>query len=297
MTHRPHNPKPGPNTPLPHGGNSDGEISAADYLFLQTLLKKEIGFDLGHDRHYLVANRLIPVAAKFQCRDVSHLIDQVRKMQDRRLIDAVAEGMTINETSFFRGSPQLFENLARHVIPPLQHARSAQRRLRIWSGACASGQEPYSILMTLWEHCPQLAGWNIEILATDISATALDQARSGIYSEFEVQRGLQTPLLWKYFTQTGNQWQVNDTLRRGIEFRRHNLLDSFLQLAPPMDIIFLRNVLIYFDLSSKTELFQRLRQCLAPDGVLVLSETESTLGITTDFQLHPACHDFYVPAI
>ncbi len=296
MTHRPHTPPPSPPTPSPPSGNSEGEISAADYLFLQTLLKKEIGFDLGYDRHYLVTNRLIPIAAQFKFRDVSHLIDQVRKTQDRRLIDAVAEGMTINETSFFRGSPQLFDNLARIAIPALQHARSAQRRLRIWSGACATGQEPYSILMTLLEQCPQLAGWTLEILATDISAAALDQARSGIYSQFEVQRGLPIQLLLKYFTQTGSQWQVNEALRRRIEFRRHNLLDSFLHLSPPIDIIFLRNVLIYFELSSKAELFQRLRQCLAPDGVLVLSDTESTLGITTEFRLHPACRDFYQPA-
>lgn len=285
-----------PSIPPLSSGISDGEISAADYAYIQTLLRKEIGFDLGHDRHYLVANRLMPIAAKLKFRDVSHLIDEVRKSQDRRLIDAVAEGMTINETSFFRGGQTLFDNLARMVIPALQQARASHRRLRIWCGACATGQEPYSILMTLLEQCPQLAGWNLEILATDISTSALDQARSGIYSQFEVQRGLPIQLLLKYFTQIGNQWQINDTLRRRIEFRRHNLLDSFLHLSPPLDIIFLRNVLIYFELSSKTELFRRLRQCLAHDGVLVLSETESTLGITTDFQLHDLCRDFYRPA-
>lgn len=262
---------------------------------MQTLLRKEIGFDLGHDRQYLVANRLIPIAAKFKFRDVTHLIDQVRKSQDRRLIEAVAEGMTINETSFFRSNQAMFDNLARIVIPALQQTRASQRRLRIWCGACATGQEPYSILITLLEQCPQLAGWNLEIIATDISTSALEQARSGIYSQFEVQRGLPIHMLLKYFTQTGNQWQVNETLRRQIEFRRHNLLDSFLHLSPPLDIIFLRNVLIYFELSSKTELFQRLRQCLTPDGVLILSETESTLGITNDFQMYDSCRDFYRP--
>ena len=285
-----------PSTPQPANGFSDAAISAPDYAFVQTLLRKEIGFDLGNDRHYLVANRLVPVAAMFDCRDVGHLIDRVRRSHDRRLIEAVAEGMTINETSFFRGGQKLFDNLARVVIPALHRARSSHRRLRIWSGACATGQEPYSILITLLEQCPQLAGWDIEIIATDVSARALDQARSGVYNQFEVQRGLPIQLLLKYFTQTDDRWQISDSLRRRVEFRRHNLLHSFLHLAPPLDIVFLRNVLIYFEPSSKTELFQRLRQSMTPDGVLVLGETESTLGLTTDFHLNDACRDFYQPA-
>ena len=203
--------------------------------------------------------------------------------------------MTINETSFFRGGQRLFDNLARVAIPALQRARSTQRRLRIWSGACATGQEPYSILITLLEQCPQLADWKIEIIATDISSRALDQARSGVYNQFEIQRGLPVQLMLKYFTQTGDHWQISDTLRRRIDFRRHNLLDSFLHLAPPLDIVFLRNVLIYFEPSTKIEVFQRLRQSMTPDGILVLGETESTLGITTDFQLNDACRDFYQP--
>ncbi|MBI5757143.1 MAG: protein-glutamate O-methyltransferase CheR [Planctomycetales bacterium] len=276
---------------------SDATISAPDYEFVRTLLRKEIGFDLGIDRQYLVVNRLIPIAAMFDCRDVGHLIDRVRQSQDRRLIEAVAEGMTINETSFFRGGQKLFDNLAQVAVPVLQRARSSQRRLRIWSGACATGQEPYSILITLLEQCPQLRDWNIEIVATDISERALEQARNGVYNQFEIQRGLPIQMLPKYFTKTGDRWQIADTLRRRVTFHRHNLLDSFLRLAPPLDIVFLRNVLIYFEPSSKTELFQRLRQSMAPDGILVLGETESTLGITTDFQLNNACRDFYQPAI
>ncbi len=280
----------------PSGSLSDAAIGAADYEFVQTLVRTEIGFDLGNDRHYLVANRLVPIAAMFGLRDVTHLIDQTRRTQDRRLIEAVAEGMTINETSFFRGGQRLFDNLARLMIPILQQARSSSRRLRIWSGACANGQEPYSILMTLLEQCPQLESWQIEIIATDISARALEQARSGVYDQFEVQRGLPTPLLLKYFTQTGDRWQISDALRRRVEFRRHNLLDSFLHLGHPLDLVFLRNVLIYFEPASKTELFERLRRCMACDGLLVLGETESTLGITSDFQSHAACRDFYAPA-
>lgn len=285
-----------PSTPPPSSYSSDTTISDPDYEFVRTLLRKEIGFDLGIDRQYLVVNRLIPIAAMFDCRDISHLIDRVRQSQDRRLIEALAEGMTINETSFFRGGPKLFDNLAQIAIPALQRTRSLQRRLRIWSGACATGQEPYSILITLLEQCPQLRDWNIELVATDISERALEQARSGIFNQFEVQRGLPIQMLPKYFTKTGDRWQITDTLRRRVTFQRHNLLDSFLRLAPPLDIVFLRNVLIYFELSAKTELFQRLRQSMAPDGVLVLGETESTLGITNEFQLNDACRDFYQPA-
>ena len=259
-------------------------------------MRKEIGFDLGIDRQYLLVNRLIPIAAMFDCRDIGQLIDRVRQSQERRSIEALAEGMTINETSFVRGGPKLFDNLAQIAIPALQRARSSNRRLRIWSGACVPGREPYSILITLLEQYPQLRDWNIELVATDISERALEQARSGIFNQFEVQRGLPIQMLPKYFTKTGDRWQIADTLRRRVTFQRHNLLDSFLRLAPPLDIVFLRNVLIYFELSTKTELFQRLRQSMAPDGILVLGETESTFGITTDFQLNDACRDFYQPA-
>jgi chemotaxis protein methyltransferase CheR len=278
-------------------GTSDVTISAPDYEFLRTLLRKEIGFDLGIDRQYLVVNRLVPIVAMFDCRDIGHLIDRARQSQERRLIEAVAESMTINETSFFRGGQKLFDNLAQFMIPALQRTRSSTRRLRIWSGACATGQEPYSILITLLEQCPQLRDWNIEIVATDISERALQQARNGLFNQFEVQRGLPIQLLPKYFSKTGDHWQIAETLRRRVTFHRHNLLDSFLRLGPPLDIVFLRNVLIYFEPSSKTELFQRLRQSMAPDGFLVLGETESTLGITNDFHLNNACRDFYQPAI
>lgn len=281
----------------PPSGTSDVTISALDYEFVRTLLRKEIGFDLGIDRQYLVVNRLVPIVAMFDCRDIGHLIDRVRQSQERRLIEAVAESMTINETSFFRGGQKLFDNLAQFMIPALQRTRSSTRRLRIWSGACATGQEPYSILITLLEQCPQLRDWNIEIVATDISERALQQARNGLFNQFEVQRGLPIQLLPKYFSKTGDHWQIAETLRRRVTFHRHNLLDSFLRLGPPLDIVFLRNVLIYFEPSSKTELFQRLRQSMSPDGFLVLGETESTLGITNDFQLNNACRDFYQPAI
>ena len=282
--------------PAPSSGFSDVTISPADYEFVRLLLRKEIGFDLGNDRQYLVVNRLLPIAAQFNCPDIGQLIERIRQTQDRLFLQAVVESMTINETSFFRGGQKLFDNLAQVVIPALQRARASQRRLRIWSGACATGQEPYTILITLLEQCPQLRDWTIELVATDISERALEQARNGTYNQFEIQRGLPIQMLLKYFTKTGDRWQMTESLRHRVTFLRHNLLDSFLRLAPPLDIVFLRNVLIYFETTTKTELFQRLKQSLATDGILVLGETESTLGITTDFQLHAACREFYQPA-
>lgn len=271
-------------------------VAPQDYQFVRDFLRKEIGYDLGDDRQYLVLSRLAPIAAAFDLEDISQLVARLRLAADRVLREAVVDAMTINETSFFRGGPRLFDTLAREVIPALLPSRAAQRRLRIWCGACATGQEPYSIAITLAEQCPQLRDWQVEILATDISDTALAQARQGMYSQFEVQRGLPVPTLEKHFTQREDRWFISDLVRAQIEFRKHNLLDSFLFLQPPFDIIFLRNVLIYFDNAAKTALFDRLRQAIAPDGYLVLGETESVMGLTDQFLLPDSQRDYVVPS-
>jgi chemotaxis protein methyltransferase CheR len=265
------------------GGVPSATAARQDYEFVRDLLRSEIGYDLGNDREYLVQNRLAPIAASFELADVTQLIGRLRNGSDRRLREAVVEAMTINETSFFRGGQRLFDTLARSMVPALHMARAAQRRLRIWCGACSTGQEPYSIAMTLAEQCPQLRDWRIEIVATDVSERALDQARRGAYNQFEVQRGLPVQTLLRHFTKNGEHWHISDDLRCRVEFRRHNLLDSFLFLAPPFDIVFLRNVLIYFDAATKPELFVRLRQAMAADGYLVMGETESVVGLTDQF--------------
>jgi chemotaxis protein methyltransferase CheR len=278
------------------GAASSYGIELRDYEFVREFLRREIGYDLGSDRHYLVHSRLLPIAASFDIVDVSQLIARLRVAPDRRLREAIFEAMTINETSFFRGGPRLFDALAGTIIPSLLPARAAERRLRIWCGACSTGQEPYSIALTLAEQCPQLRDWRIEILATDVAERALDQARRGVYNQFEVQRGLPIQTLLKHFKKEGDHWHIATALKGQIEFRRHNLLDSFLFLAPPFDIIFLRNVLIYFDAAAKTELFGRLRPAVANDGYLVLGETESVLGLTDQFILSDGIANCFVPA-
>jgi chemotaxis protein methyltransferase CheR len=275
---------------------SASAVTPQDYQFVRDFLRKEIGYDLGDDRQYLVHSRLAPVAAAFELEGIGQLVARLRFAADRALQEAVVDAMTINETSFFRGGPRLFDTLAREVIPALLSSRAEQRRLRIWCGACATGQEPYSIAITLAEQCPQLRDWQVEILATDISDTALAQARQGTYSPFEVQRGLPAPALQTHFTQRDDRWHISDRVRGQIEFRKHNLLDSFLFLQPPFDIIFLRNVLIYFDNAAKTALFDRLRQAIAPDGYLVLGETESVMGLTDQFILPDSQRDYVVPS-
>ena len=275
---------------------SADSTGGADYAFVCELLRREIGYDLGPDRQYLVSNRLAPIAAAFDFACVGELIAKLRTTSDRRLRESVVEAMTINETSFFRGGPRLFDTLVHVIIPALCQTRASQRRLRIWCGACSTGQEPYSILMALAEQCPQLHDWRVEIVATDVSERALEQARRGEYNQFEAQRGLPIQTLLKHFTKTGERWRVGTPLRDRIEFRRHNLLDSFLFLAPPFDVVFLRNVLIYFDAAAKSELFARLRRAIAPDGYLVLGETESVVGLTDQFSIPDDYRDYFRPA-
>jgi chemotaxis protein methyltransferase CheR len=195
----------------------------------------------------------------------------------------IVEALTTNETSWFRDSAP-FTALRQHVLPPLVSARGPAARLRIWSGACSTGQEPYSIAMTLTEALPP--SMSFEILATDLSTEVLERARSGTYSQLEVNRGLPAPMLVRHMTRVGTDWKVGDDLRRTITFKQHNLLDP----APaggPFDVIFLRNVLIYFDLPTKKAILGRLRQVLRPDGVLVLGAAETTIGVDDDWARVP----------
>ncbi len=285
-----------PNDHLSSTSNTLGTLSAPDYQFVRELLRKEIGYELGPDKSYLVDSRLAPIAASFDLAEVSQLVAGLRLGGDARLREAVVEAMTINETSFFRGGTALFDAVARRMIPALVKARAEKRRLRIWCAACATGQEPYSVLITLIDQCPELRDWRVEILGTDIADRVLDQARQGVYNQFEVQRGLPVQSLLRHFTKNGQHWRLADALRGRVEFRRHNLLDSFLVLNPPFDIIFLRNVLIYFDAAAKSDLFARLRRAIAPDGYLLLGETESVLGLTDQFGKDASHPCFFRPA-
>jgi len=200
--------------------------------------------------------------------------------------------MTTNETFFFRDKIP-FDHL-REILPALMQARANRRSLRIWSAACSTGQEPYSIAMLLKEAGQVLAGWRTEIVATDLSQGVLEKSKSGLFSQFEVQRGLPIQLLVKHFTQIGELWQLNADIRSMVQHRQLNLLQDFSQLGM-FDVIFCRNVLIYFDQDTKAAIFERLVKQLEPDGMLMLGAAESVVGITDAFKPCPEKRGLYRP--
>ena len=252
-----------------------------DYEYLRKLLKERSGLDLSTDKQYLVESRLIPLARKYGLSGIGELASKM-KSGAPALTTEVVEAMTTNETFFFRDKIP-FEHLRDTVLPLMLKARANVRSLRIWSAACSTGQEPYSIAMCLKEKAPLLSGWRIEIVATDLSQEVLEKSRAGIYSQFEVQRGLPIQMLVKHFTQSGEIWQVNADIRAMVQHRQLNLLQDFSQLGR-FDVIFCRNVLIYFDQETKINVFERLNKAMEPDGMLMLGAAESVVGITGAFR-------------
>ncbi len=202
--------------------------------------------------------------------------------------------MTTNETFFFRDKIP-FDHLKATVLPDLLKVRASRRSLRIWCAASSTGQEPYSIAMCLKELGPALAGWRVEIVATDLSQAVLEKARAGMFSQFEVQRGLPIQLLVKHFTQIGEMWQLNSDLRAMVQFKQLNLLQDFAHLGV-FDVIFCRNVLIYFDQDTKTNVFRRLARQIDGDGYLMLGAAETVVGLTDAFKPFPDRRGLYVPS-
>jgi chemotaxis protein methyltransferase CheR len=272
-----------------------GNISTSDYNYLRAFLRDQMGYELGEGKEYLVDGRLGPVAATLGLADVASLLDRLRSAADSKLRDAVIDAMSINETYFFR-TPQIFESLRHRIFPMFRMSRRGTRLLRIWCGACSTGQEAYSIAMLIADHFPDLYDWSIQLLATDISDTSLDRAREGLYNQFEVQRGLPIQSLLKHFTKVGDNWRVSDDLRRRVSFQKLNLLDSYNGLFGPFDIVLVRNVLIYFDATRKGAVFSKLRQLIAGDGYLLLGESETVLGLTDEFTLCRENEGFFRPA-
>jgi chemotaxis protein methyltransferase CheR len=197
----------------------------------------------------------------------------------------VTEAMTIQDTAFFRDR-EVFDGFHDTVLPKLLRARASRRRLSIWSAACATGEEPYSLAM-MFDLSPQCSGWEIEILASDVSAEAVARASEGFYTDAEVQRGLPLPMLSKHFRRQSNGWRIARAIRSRVEFRVFNLLDSFAGLGS-FDAVFCRNVLIYFDAATKADILGRLSDALADDGYLVLGAAETALGLSKGFA--PASH-------
>ena len=256
-------------------------MTPLDYEYLRKFLKERSGLDLSADKQYLVESRLLPLARKAGLGDIPSLVQKI-KNGDGRLSNDVVEAMTTNETFFFRDKIP-FDHLRDTILPGLIQARAARRSLRIWSAASSTGQEPYSIAMCLKEKGAALAGWRIEIVATDLSQEVLEKSKAGVYSQFEVQRGLPIQLLVKYFTQSGDIWQLNADVRSMVQFRQLNLLQDFSHLGT-FDIIFCRNVLIYFDQDTKAVIFERMARAIEGDGTLLLGAAESVVGVTDAFR-------------
>jgi chemotaxis protein methyltransferase CheR len=258
-------------------------VTPHDYEYLRKLLKERSGLDLSTDKQYLVESRLIPLARRAGLGGLPELVLKLKSSSGAdALTSDVVEAMTTNETFFFRDKIP-FDHLRESILPQLIPARASRRSLRIWSAASSTGQEPYSIAMCLKEFGPALSGWRIEIVATDLSLEVLDKSKAGIYSQFEVQRGLPIQMLVKYFKQTGELWQINADIRGMVQHRQFNLLHD-LSVLGKFDIIFCRNVLIYFDQETKARTFERLSRMLESDGTLMLGAAETVVGISDAFR-------------
>jgi len=267
-------------------------VTPADYEYLQKLLKDRSGLILSTDKRYLVESRLIPLARRAGVAGISELVQKMKNGSEP-LIIGVVEAMTTNETFFFRDKVP-FEHFSQTIMPTMLEARKARRSIRIWCAACSTGQEPYSLAMMLKDMGPTLAGWRVEIIATDLSQEVLEKSKAGIFSQFEVQRGLPIQMLVKYFTQVNELWQISAEIRSMVQFRQLNLLQDFSHLGV-FDVIFCRNVLIYFDLEAKVDVLDRLARVVEPDGFLTLGAAETVVGVTGTFGPHPDRRGLYRP--
>jgi chemotaxis protein methyltransferase CheR len=270
-------------------------MTPLDYDFLRKALKQRSGLVLSADKQYLVESRLLPIARKAGFGNLGELVAALKRGDTDALMTAVVEAMTTNETFFFRDKTP-FENFRSAVLPALLGSRRASRTIRIWSAAASTGQEPYSLAMALKEMEGSVAGWRIEIIATDLASGVLAKAQAGIYSQFEVQRGLPIQLLIKYFTKVGDMWQIAPEIRAMVKFKQLNLLADFSALGT-FDLIFCRNVLIYFDQETKIDLLNRLGRITASDGYLVLGAAETVVGLTDSFRTMPELRGLYVPNV
>jgi len=269
-------------------------LSPQDFQLLADLLKTRSGLVLGPEKGYLLESRLTPVARRRGLDSLTQLVALLRQKPEELLTHEITEAMTINESFFFRDNLP-FEILATHVLPTMRTARAGSKRLRIWSAACSTGQEPYSIAMILDQQRPLWADWHIEIVATDLSSQAIAKAQSGLYSQFEVQRGLPIKNLMAYFEKAGDQWQISPRIQQMVKFRTFNLLHPLLGLGT-FDVVFCRNVLIYFDAPTKAKVLEAIRRQMAPDGSLFLGAAETVLGLTRAFKPVKDQRGLYMPA-
>ena len=263
-----------------------------EYDFLRKLLKDRSGLVLADDKQYLVESRLLPLARKVNLGGLSELVAELRRGNESLVYDVV-EAMTTNETFFFRDKIP-FEHFKDSVIPELIKARAARKTLRIWCAAASTGQEPYSLAMILKDMSAALSGWRVEIVATDLSQEVLEKCKAGIYSQFEVQRGLPIQKLVSYFKQIGEMWQINPDIRAMVQFKEFNLLNDFASLGK-FDVIFCRNVLIYFEQAMKADVLNRMMKVNEPDGYLFLGAAETVVGLTDAYRPCQQRRGVYLP--
>ena len=267
-------------------------MTPEDFDYLRQLLRERSGLVLSADKQYLAESRLLPVARKHGVGTLAELVGKL-KTHPMPLIVEVVEAMTTNETFFFRDKLP-FEHFRDTIMPTLMAARAREKRIRIWCTAASTGQEPYSLAMILQEMGAQLAGFRIEILATDLSSEVLERAKAGVYSPFEVQRGLPIQQLVRFFVQAGERWQIAPELRAMVQFRPLNLLNDFSPLGA-FDVVFCRNVLIYLDQPTKIGVLNRLARQMSADGYLALGAAETVVGLTDAFKPMHDKRGLYAP--
>lgn len=258
-------------------------LSAADLAYVRQVVRERSAIVLDDTKAYLVESRLAPIARRTGSGDLGELIARMRGDHSGQLRDVIVDAMTTNETSFFR-DPGVWQALERALLPALIERRSPQQTLTFWCGAASSGQEPYSLAMLLVESFPEVVrDWNVRVIATDLSADMLGRAAAGRFGQLEVKRGLSPQRLVRHFVREGSDWRIRDALRQMVEFRALNLAEPW-PFVPQVDVLLLRNVLIYFDHDTKREILGRCRTVLRRDGHLILGTSETTLNIDARFE-------------
>lgn len=266
-------------------------MKSEDFDFIAALLKERSGLVLTKDKPYLLESRLIPVARKRGLKGLDDLVDTIRRTRPEPLIRDVTEAMTTNESFFFRDTKP-FDLFQDHALPHFLAARADKKFFRIWCAAASTGQEPYSLAIILKEQAAKLAGWKFEIIGTDLAREVLERAKNGLYSQFEVQRGLPIRFLVKYFEKKEDQWQIKPEIRGMVQYKELNLLHDLKPLGT-FDVVFCRNVLIYFDQSTKGRILENISKLMPDDGMLFLGGAETVLGISDKFKPLPGQRGVY----
>ena len=258
-------------------------VTTTHFELLQKLVKDNAGIVLAEGKEYLVESRMTALARKLDYESPEEMLDKLQKSPRGELLAEVIDAMTTNETSFFR-EMHVFEGFRDIVLPDIIEKNQSTKTLRMWCGASSSGQEPYSVAIAMAEWFPQLNDWTTNFVATDISGEMLERCRTGVYSQLEVNRGLPAVMLVKHFDRNGTEWTVKDALRRKVQFLPQNLLEGWSAVPPRLDIVFMRNVLIYFDVETKQQILGKVQKALKPGGYLFLGSAESTLNLDSSFE-------------